>query len=331
MLQTGRQYIDLAVFFVFFCGSVYSNKYVLTTLSFTYPTIFQGWQTLFGLVFIKLVTLCNKQEQLYGLDKPGFLSLLPNFLFFTGSVVAASKALADISVPIFLAVQNVTAALIYILDHAPRFKGASAISLLGSAFLVITATLIILLDLEMTFKDSPYFWLMTHIVCTTVHTLHGRIADARYSDIERLYYSYMVSVIVLAPSSLYLEEAFQVLHFPYKSQADFVVGCLVSGISGVLLAIFSIHVQEIRCAASVHGGARSLAALGSVFLFGDTKMSPAVAILVMINMSASLMVAWLPRQSLQLPDKRPLPAARRDPAPDPEAAKPLIEASEDEH
>ncbi|XP_043227297.1 transmembrane protein 241-like isoform X2 [Amphibalanus amphitrite] len=328
MLQTGRQYLDLAVFFVCFCGSVYSNKYVLTSLHFTYPTIFQGWQTLFGLVFIKLVTLCSKQERLYGLDKPGFLSLLPNFLFFTGSVVAGSKALADISVPIFLAVQNVTAALVYILDHAPRFKGASAVSLLGSAFLVITAALIVLLDLDMTFKDSPYFWLMTHIVCSSVQTLHGRVADARYSDIDRLYYSYLVSVIVLAPSSLYLEEAFLVLDFPYKSQADFLAGCLVSGISAVLLAIFSIHVQEVRCAASVHGAARSLAALGSVFLFSDTKMAPAVAILVVINMCASLLVAWLPRQTLQLPtEKRPPPVISRD---DAEQGKPLIEASDDE-
>ncbi|XP_037070073.1 transmembrane protein 241-like [Pollicipes pollicipes] len=211
-------------------------------------------------------------------------------------------------------------ALVYLLDYAPRFKGASVVSLVGSGFLLLTAVLIILVDLDMTFKDSPYFWLMAHVVCSTVHTLHGRIADARYSDIDRLYYSYLVSVVVLAPSSLYLEEAFLVLDFPYKSQADFIVGCLVSGISGVLLAIFSIHVQESRPAAGVHGATRILAAIGSVWLFADTHMSLPVAILVGVNMASSLMVAWLPRALPQFPAPRLTPAER-----DPELAAPLIE------
>lgn len=334
MLRTGRQYLDLAVFFVVFCGSIYSNKYVLTTLRFTFPTIFQGWQTLTGLVFIRLVTLCSRKERLYSLDKPGFLSLLPNFLFFTGSVVTASKALADIPVPIFLAVQNLMPALIYILDYGPRFKGASVTSLVGSGFLLLTSALIVLLDLQMNFKDSPYFWLMAHVVCSTVHAIHGRIADARYSDLDRLYYSYLVSVVVLAPASLYLEEAFLVLDFPYKSQADFIFGCLVSGIAGVLLSIFSIHVQESAPAPWVHGAARTLASVGSIWLFHDTHMAVAVAVLVGINMASSLMVAWLPRALLQFPTQprrsatAPAAAPARKPAnhEDPEMAAPLIEA-----
>jgi len=332
MLSTGRSYLDLAIFLVVFCGSIYSNKYVLSTLHFTYPTIFQGWQTLFGLVFIRLVTSCCSQERLYGLDKPGFLSLLPNFLFFTGSVVTASKALADIPVPIFLAVQNVMPALVYLLDYSPRFKGASCVSMMGSAFLLLTSALIILLDLDMTFKDSPYFWLMAHVVCSTVHSIHGRIADARYSDIDRLYYSYLISVVILAPSSLYLEEAFLVLKFPYKTQADFIIGCLVSGISCVLLSIFSIHVQEQAPAAGVHGAARSIASVGSIWLFADTDMSVAVAVLVGINMAASLMVAWLPRALPQFPTK-PAPRSREEAAAaseaDPELAEPLIGTDEE--
>ena len=57
--------------------------------------------------------------------------------------------------------------------------------------------------------DSPKFWLVVHVFCVYCVTLHGRIADARFGAADRLFYSYIFSLEVLAPASLYLEEAFQ--------------------------------------------------------------------------------------------------------------------------
>ena len=77
------------------CSGLYINKYILTVLGFKYPTIFQGWQTLAGLIIYKILTFCSKSNfKLVGIDRPAFISLLPGFLFFTTSLVAASKALA---------------------------------------------------------------------------------------------------------------------------------------------------------------------------------------------------------------------------------------------
>ena len=76
------------------CG-LYINKYVLSILGFRYPTIFQGWQTLTGLIIYKLLTFASKSSfKLAGIDRPAFISLLPGFLFFTTSLIASSKALA---------------------------------------------------------------------------------------------------------------------------------------------------------------------------------------------------------------------------------------------
>ena len=81
-------------------SGLYVNKYVLSVLGFKYPTIFQGWQTLAGLVIYKLLTYCSKANfKLVGIDRPAFISLLPGFLFFTTSLVAASKALAGKPLP----------------------------------------------------------------------------------------------------------------------------------------------------------------------------------------------------------------------------------------
>ena len=77
------------------CSGLYINKYILSVLGFKYPTIFQGWQTLAGLIIYKILTFCSKSKfKLVGIDRPAFISLLPGFLFFTTSLVAASKALA---------------------------------------------------------------------------------------------------------------------------------------------------------------------------------------------------------------------------------------------
>ena len=78
------------------CSGLYINKYVLSVLGFKYPTIFQGWQTLAGLIIYKLLTVsCAKANfKLVSIDRPAFISLLPGFLFFTTSLVAGSKALS---------------------------------------------------------------------------------------------------------------------------------------------------------------------------------------------------------------------------------------------
>ena len=77
------------------CSGLYINKYVLSVLGFKYPTIFQGWQTLAGLIIYAILTYASKSNfKLVGIDRPAFISLLPGFLFYTTSLVAASKALA---------------------------------------------------------------------------------------------------------------------------------------------------------------------------------------------------------------------------------------------
>lgn len=53
------------------------------------------------------------------------------------------------------------------------------------------------------------------------------------------------SVIILAPVSLYLEEAFEVLHFPNAMRYDFYAGCLLSGILGLFLNLSSMKVFVI--------------------------------------------------------------------------------------
>jgi hypothetical protein len=68
-------------------------QYVLSVLKFTYPTVFQGWQTLVGVLILKFLTM-KKQLDVTIMDKATAVSLLPHCLYFLGAIVAGSKALA---------------------------------------------------------------------------------------------------------------------------------------------------------------------------------------------------------------------------------------------
>nr|XP_053650346.1 transmembrane protein 241-like isoform X2 [Cherax quadricarinatus] len=232
-----KQPIDFLIYLILFGSTIFVNKYVLSVLNFTYPTIYQGWQTLVGGILLR-VLLSNKCLSISAtdLDKPGFISLLPSFLFFAAGIVASSKALCNLSVPVFLCLQNTLGAMLYLMEIAPSFRsGSGPLPLLASLVTIGTAVAAVLADIDMTFSDSAYFWMLVYLACVAVQTLHSKIADARYTDIDRLYFSYVFSVVVLAPASLYLEEAFEVLHFPHAMRYDFYAGCLLSGVLGLFL------------------------------------------------------------------------------------------------
>ena len=98
----------------------------------------------------------------------------------------------------------------------------------------MTASVLVITKIGLDFSDTAYFWLLVGVICQVTYTLHGRIADARYGSWDRLYYNSVFSVIVLAPASLYLEEAFEALNFHHDRQGLFLAGCVASALIGGL-------------------------------------------------------------------------------------------------
>ncbi|KAK3878854.1 hypothetical protein Pmani_000514 [Petrolisthes manimaculis] len=288
-MTPSKQPIDFLIYLILFGSAVFVNKYVLSVLNFTYPTIFQGWQTLVGGLLLR-VLLSNKclSVSATDLDKPGFISLLPSFLFFSAGIVASSKALAGLSVPVYLCLQNSLGGLLYLVEVAPGFRGGAG-PLLASLAVVVSAAATVLADIDMTFSDSPYFWMLVHLACVGVQTLHSRIADARYGDVDRLYFSYIFSVVVLAPASLYLEEAFEVLHFPHALRYDFYAGCLLSGVLGLFLNLSSMKVRQQAYFSGVDASGRLVTSLLALGTFTDVTTVP-VKILITTNFVSSVFV-----------------------------------------
>jgi len=277
--------------FAILVGSgLYVNKYVLSVLGFRYPTIFQGWQTLAGLVIYKLLTYCSKANfKLVGIDRPAFISLLPGFLFFTTSLVAASKALAGVPLPIFVSVYNTLPASIYIIDRIfPGGRPPVGVLQLGAAVITVTtATVLVLTQVGLDFSDSAYFWLVVGVVCSATYTLHCRIADARYGSWDRLYYNSIFSVIVLAPASLYLEEAFEALNFHHDRQGLFLAGCVASAFIVAAINLHTLRLKQDEYFGALHHFSLGLTAMLSPLIF-TTDLTLVQWVLVVVNVLAAI-------------------------------------------
>jgi len=111
------------------------------------------------------------------------------------------------------------------------------------------------------------FWLAVHVGCGMALSFHSRIVDQRFSFSERLFYSYVFALVVLAPASLYLEEAFEALNFQHRRQFNFLLGSVFSAGVGVALSLCQSRLKEDPMFGRLHHTALALAALLSAAFF----------------------------------------------------------------
>jgi len=269
---------QVAGYFCLLTCSIFANKYVLSVLGFQFPMVFQGWQTLVGCITFKTLSVCGLGvPKITSMDWPGFASLLPNFVLFTIYIIAGSKALASIPVIIFITAGiNLIPFLSHMIEIISKLNNSqikqskelrvipticTIIGVLSSVILLLLAeTDNVAFTNQQSANDSPNnidkdqiddltygtrFWLCVHVGCGLALSLHTRgFADQRFSFTDRLYYSYAFSLVVLLPASLYLEEAFQALHFKHRQQYDFVIGSLIAALVGVTLNAYQARLKE---------------------------------------------------------------------------------------
>uniref|UniRef100_A0A3B4TTM5 Transmembrane protein 241 n=1 Tax=Seriola dumerili TaxID=41447 RepID=A0A3B4TTM5_SERDU len=94
-------------FFLFF-------QFVLSVLNFTYPTLFQGWQTFIGAVLLLLFGKLGWVE-MSRITRSAALPWLPASLLFVGNIYAGSRALSRIDIPYFFTLQNSSHVVSYLI------------------------------------------------------------------------------------------------------------------------------------------------------------------------------------------------------------------------
>ncbi|XP_044538927.1 transmembrane protein 241 [Gracilinanus agilis] len=91
-MQTKRPFPGLT-FCAFYLATYLTNKYVLSVLKFTYPTLFQGWQTLIGGLLLHISWKLGWVE-INSNCRAKVLAWLPSSMLFVGIIYAGSRALS---------------------------------------------------------------------------------------------------------------------------------------------------------------------------------------------------------------------------------------------
>ncbi|XP_041360833.1 transmembrane protein 241-like [Gigantopelta aegis] len=244
-LRMDRPRYVVALCCLLFIGTNFVNKYVLSVLQFTYPTIFQGWQTLVGAIVLRILISTGTMEPLLSDIHRVELGLwLPGMIMFVTSIYSASKALAALPIPVFISLQNIV--LVFRSTATIAITGKWTGGFVYAMLMLIIISSVAIAKTDPQFNQDAYFWMCVHIVSNGLHQIYSRLVSGKLklSSHEKLYSSYIYSIIVLAPSSYFLGDALEASKFPLLFFAKFYMGCILSGVFGIFLSLSFIYLQD---------------------------------------------------------------------------------------
>ncbi|XP_032458445.1 transmembrane protein 241 isoform X1 [Phocoena sinus] len=209
-----------------YLASYLTNKYVLSVLKFTYPTLFQGWQTLIGGLLLHVSWKLGWAE-INSSSRSDVLTWLPASVLFVGIIYAGSRALSRLAIPVFLTLHNV--AEVIICGHQKCFQKekTSPAKICSALFLLAAAGCLPFNDSQ--FDPDGYFWAVVHLFCIGAYKILQKSQKPNaLSDIDQQYLNYLFSVVLLAFASHPTGDLLSVLDFPFLYFYRFHGSCCAS-------------------------------------------------------------------------------------------------------
>ncbi|XP_077208720.1 UDP-N-acetylglucosamine transporter TMEM241 isoform X2 [Paroedura picta] len=210
-----RPAVGLA-FCVLHLTSYFTNKYVLSVLKFTYPTLFQGWQTLVGGLLLHISWKWGWVE-MSSSSRTEVISWLPASALFVGIIYSGSRALSRLKI--------------------------SLLKICRVLILLVAAGCLPFCDPQ--FDADGYFWAAIHLLCAGGYKVYHKVRrPSSLSDSEQQYINYASSVVVLAFASHPTGDLFSALDFPFLYFYSFHSSCCASGLLGFLLTLHTLKLKS---------------------------------------------------------------------------------------
>ncbi|XP_023063560.1 transmembrane protein 241 isoform X4 [Piliocolobus tephrosceles] len=248
-----------------YLASYLTNKYVLSVLKFTYPTLFQGWQTLIGGLLLRVSWKLGWVE-INSSSRSHVLAWLPASVLFVGMIYAGSRALSRLKI--------------------------SPAKICSALFLLAAAGCLPFNDSQ--FDPDGYFWAVIHLFCVGAYKiLRKSQKPSALSDIDQQYLNYIFSVVLLAFASHPTGDLFGVLDFPFLYFYRFHGSCCASGFLGFFLMFSTVklkrHLAPAQCAAWIFF-AKIITAGLSILLFEAILTSATTGCVLLGALGEALLV-----------------------------------------
>ncbi|KAK1337842.1 hypothetical protein QTO34_002478 [Cnephaeus nilssonii] len=211
-----------------YLASHLTNKYVLSVLKFTCPTLFQGWQTLVGGLLLHVSWRLGWVE-INSSSRYDVLAWLPASVLFVGIIYAGSRALSRLAIPVFLTLHN--AAEVIVCGHRICFrKEKTPPAKICSALLLLAAAGSLPFN-DAQFDPDGYFWAVIHLLCVGAYkVLQKSPKPSALSDIDQQYLNYIFSVALLASAAHPTGDLLRAQDFPFLYFYRFHGSCCASSL-----------------------------------------------------------------------------------------------------
>ncbi|XP_058133531.1 UDP-N-acetylglucosamine transporter TMEM241 isoform X4 [Dasypus novemcinctus] len=259
------KYLVGLTFCVCYLASYLTNKYVLSVLKFTYPTLFQGSDVSVW---------------------------LPASALFVGVIYAGSRALSRLAIPVFLTLHNVAEVITCAYQKCFQKEKTSPVKICSALFLLAAAGCLPFNDSQ--FDPDGYFWAVIHIFCVGAYKILQKSRKPTVlSDIDQQYLNYIFSVILLAFASHPTGDLLRVPEFPFLYFYRFHSTCCASGFLGFFLMFSTVKLKRCmapgQCAAWIFF-AKVITAGLSVLLFDMILASATVGCLLLGGLGEALLI-----------------------------------------
>ncbi|XP_067887645.1 UDP-N-acetylglucosamine transporter TMEM241 homolog isoform X2 [Heterodontus francisci] len=283
-----------------FIASYFTNKYVLSVLKFTYPTIFQGWQTFVGSLLLQIAWKLGRVEMRSNVLWSAKVSWIPGALLFVGNIYAGSRALSKLPIPFFLLLQNTSEVVASIFLKITRKEKYSLTKFLSVVLVLIAAVSLPLNDPQ--FDSGGYFWAAIHCVCAGGCKVFQKLRSYSLSDVEQQYLNYLYSVVILMLTAHPSGDAFGALAFPFLSSYRFHSSCCASAILGVSLMLVSVKMKSYLSTVQYDMWmllTKVLAALLSLVVF-ETLLNVSTSCCLMLGVLGEALLVYAERNGAEM-------------------------------
>ncbi|XP_024135873.1 transmembrane protein 241 isoform X2 [Oryzias melastigma] len=220
-----------------------SREFVLSVLNFTYPTLFQGWQTFIGAVLLLLSGKLGWVEMSF-ISRSAALSWLPASLLFVGNIYAGSRALSRLDIPFFFTLQNSSHVVTYIISTALHREKQKMHQLksISMGLMLLAAVNLPLCDPQVDY--SAYLWAVCHLLCAGAYKAFQVHKSSSLSDCEQHWINCLFSVLLLALAAHPTGDLTGALEFPSLHSGVFHCGCSASALLGFLLLLVTVKLKR---------------------------------------------------------------------------------------
>ncbi|XP_070277384.1 UDP-N-acetylglucosamine transporter TMEM241 isoform X2 [Myotis yumanensis] len=289
--MSGRGRLVGLAFCTCYLAAHLTNKYVLSVLKFTCPTLFQGWQTLVGGLLLHVSWKLGWVE-ISSSSRSDVLAWLPASVLFVGIIYAGSRALSRLAIPVFLTLHN--AAEVIVCGHRMCFrKEKTPPAKICSALLLLAAAGSLPFN-DTQFDPDGYFWAVIHLLSVGAYKIVQKsLKPSALSDIDQQYLNYIFSVALLAAAAHPTGDLLRALDFPFLYVYRFHGSCCASGLLGFLVTLSAVKLKSLvapgQCAAWLLL-AQVATAGSSVLLFEGVLTRAAVGCLLLGGLGEALLV-----------------------------------------